>query len=174
MAKVALSKLGLKTNSDIQLLSFGEGEIEVRSYLPIQEKIDLISNIVNQSVDENGYWNPIRVKVFMTLEVMYAYTNINFTDKMKENIFKTYDLIVSTGLYDKVLACILPSDWAMIQEDTMTTIKNIYEFKNSVMGVIETVSSDYSDLNLDAQNIQQALGDPENLTLLKNVMTRLG
>jgi phosphoribosylpyrophosphate synthetase len=103
MAKVALSKLGLKTNSDIQLLSFGDGEIEVRSYLPIQEKIELISKIVNQSIDDNGYWNPIRVKVFMTLEVMYAYTNINFTDKMKENIFKTYDLIVSSGLFDKVL-----------------------------------------------------------------------
>lgn len=174
MAKVALSKLGLKTNNDVQLLPFGEGEIEVRSYLPIQEKIELISNIVNQSVDENGYWNPIRVKVFMTLEIMYAYTNINFTDKMKENIFKTYDLIVSTGLFDKVLTCILPSDWQMIQDDTLTTIKNIYEFKNSAMGVLETVSTDYSDLNLDAQNIQKALGDPENLTLLKDVMTRLG
>jgi hypothetical protein len=29
-------------------------------------------------------------------------------------------------------------------------------------------------LNLDAQNIQKALGDPENLTLLKDVMTKLG
>ena len=174
MAKVSFAKFGLKTNSDIQLLSFGDGEIEVRSYLPIQEKIELISKIVSQSVDDNGYWNPIRVKVFMTLEVMYAYTNINFTDKMKENIFKTYDLLVSTGLFDKVLTCILPSDWKMIQEDTMATIKNIYEFKNSVMGVLETVSSDYSDLNLDAQNIQKALGDPENLTLLKDVMTKLG
>ena len=26
-------------------------------------------------------------EVFTALEVMYAYTNINFTDKMKENIF---------------------------------------------------------------------------------------
>ena len=50
----------------------------------------------------------------------------------------------------------------------------IYEFKNSAMGILETVSTDYNDLNLDAQNIQKALGNPENLTLLKDVMTKLG
>jgi hypothetical protein len=42
------------------------------------------------------------------------------------------------------------------------------------MGVLETVSTDYSNLNLDAQNIQRALGDSENLTLLKDVITKLG
>jgi hypothetical protein len=29
-------------------------------------------------------------------------------------------------------------------------------------------------MNLDAQNIHAAIADPENLALLKNVMTKLG
>jgi hypothetical protein len=42
------------------------------------------------------------------------------------------------------------------------------------MGILEMITSDYSELNLNAQNIQRALGDPDNLTLLKDVMTKLG
>ena len=34
---------------------------------------------------------------------MYAYTNINFTDKQKEDPTKLYDILVSSGLVSKVI-----------------------------------------------------------------------
>ena len=105
---------------------------------------------------------------------VYAYTNLSFTEKMKEDPFKLYDILVSTGIFTDIIDCICKKDWAEIQADVWDTIKNIYDYKNSAMGILEMVSSDYNDLNLDAQNIQKALGDPENLSLLKNVMTKLG
>lgn len=174
MAKVPFSKLGLKVNSNITPIACGEQEFEVLSYLPFKEKVELVSNIINNSVDENNFYNPLRVHLYMVLEVFKAYTNLSFTAKQQEDPFKLYDLIVSSGLFNKVIAAIDPADWDSIQENTWEVIKNIYEYKNSAMGILEMVSEDYSDLNLDARNIQQALGDPDNLALLKGVMTKLG
>ena len=48
---------------------------------PINEKIDMISRIINWSLDDNGFYNPIRVKIFTALEIMYSYTNLTFTAK---------------------------------------------------------------------------------------------
>jgi hypothetical protein len=56
----------------------------------------------------------------------------------------------------------------------METIKSIYAYRNSAMGILDAVASDYSNLNLDAHNIQQALADPNNMELLRNVLTKLG
>jgi hypothetical protein len=42
------------------------------------------------------------------------------------------------------------------------------------MGVLDTVNQDYGNLNLDATEIQEKLGDQENLALLRQILTKLG
>ena len=54
------------------------------------------------------------------------------------------------------------------------TVKAIYAYQNSVMGILDAVSQDYSNLKFDAEGIQKLLADPNNLTLLKDVLTKLG
>ena len=41
MAKVSLTKLGLKVNQDIQIIDFNEQDIEIKQYLPVNEKLML-------------------------------------------------------------------------------------------------------------------------------------
>ncbi|MBQ7820064.1 MAG: hypothetical protein IJ341_10255 [Bacteroidales bacterium] len=54
------------------------------------------------------------------------------------------------------------------------TISNIYEYKNSVMGVLESVQDNYQNMDLDATNIQEKLNNPEGLELLKTVLEKMG
>jgi hypothetical protein len=42
------------------------------------------------------------------------------------------------------------------------------------MGILEMVSSDYSNMEFDAMNIKEALGDANSLGLLRDIMTKLG
>lgn len=174
MAKIPFSKLGVKVNSDVVVLPYNEYNIEVRKYLPMEEKTTLVSNVLNLSSDENGYYNPMRVKMFLTLETVYAYTNLTFTTKMKEDIFKLYDTLVSSGLFADIVNCIPVNEWENLQETVWNTISNIYEYKNSVMGILDTISADYSNLSLDATEIQKNIADPENLELVRSILTKLG
>lgn len=174
MAKVSFTKLGLKKNEEVGILHVNEQDIEVKQYLPINEKLELISSVINSAADENNFSNPVKENVFLTLEILYHYTNINFTDKQKEDPVKLYDLVVSSGLVNKVTDLIPEEELDEVINGVAQSVKAIYTYKNSVLGILESTSQDYSDLNLDATEIQQKLADPDNMALLKQILTKLG
>ena len=174
MAKVSLTKLGLKVNQDVKNIEFNGQIIEVKQYLPINEKLELISSVINSAADENNFSNPVKENVFLTLEILYHYTNINFTDKQKEDPVKLYDLVVSSGLVNKVTDLIPEEELDEVINGVAQSVKAIYTYRNSVLGILESISQDYSALNLDATEIQQKLADPDNMALLKQVLTKLG
>ena len=174
MAKVSLTKLGLKVNQDFEMIEFNGQIIEVKQYLPINEKLELISNVINSAQDENNFANPVKVNIFTTLEMMYAYTNINFTEKQKEDPAKLYDLLTSSGLVEEVNEAIPEEEISEIIDGVTNSIKSIYEYRTSILGILESVSADYSQLNFDAEEIQKKLGDPENMSFLKDVLKKLG
>ena len=174
MAKVSLTKLGLKVNQDIKNIEFNEQIIEVKQYLPINEKLELISSVINSAADENNFSNPVKENAFLTLEILYHYTNINFTDKQKEDPVKLYDLVVSSGLVNKVTNLIPEEELDEVINGVAQSVKAIYTYRNSALGILESMSKDYSNLDLDATEIQQKLADPDNMALLKQVLTKLG
>lgn len=175
MAKVTFTKLGLKTNKDIKTIIWNDQEIEIKQYLPVNEKMDLITRIINNSSsDDMKFYNVGKIKVFTALEMIITYSNISFTEKQREDAGKLFDLIVSSGLYNEIMQCIPAEEYEWIVTVTNDSIKSIYEYQNSVMGILDTVSQDYSGLDYDATALQQKIADPENLELLKGIMTRLG
>lgn len=175
MAKLPFTKLGLKKNQEIKTLTWNEQAVEIKQYLPMQEKLQLMSKVINLSHDkDSNYSNPIKVDIYTKLNIIENYTNITFTDKQKEDVCKLYDLFKESGLIEEIFNVIPEQEIMEIENSIKKAIKSIYAYQNSVMGILDNVSSDYSNLNLDALNIQEALGDPNNLTLLKQVIDKLG
>ena len=174
MARVPFTKLGLKKKEEIKNITINDQVIEVKQYLPISDKINIITSVIENSADDNNFANPVKVEVFANLEIMYAYTNISFTDKQKGDPTKLYDLLEENGVIAEVIAAIPENEYALLLGWIDETIEAFYTYRNSVMGIMEQISEDYSNLSLDATEIQQKLADPQNLELLKNVMTKLG
>ena len=174
MAKVSFTKLGLKKKEEIKNITINDQVIEVKQYLPISDKINIITNVIENSADDNNFANPVKVEVFANLEIMYAYTNISFTDKQKGDPTKLYDLLEENGIIAEVIAAIPENEYALLLGWIDGTIEAFYTYRNSVMGIMEQISTDYSNLSLDATEIQQKLADPQNLELLKSIMTKLG
>lgn len=174
MAKPTFAKFGLKVDQSVKLVKFNEQEFEVKQYLPVEDKLELISEIVNQSIDDNNFVNPARVEIFTVIEIIKGYTNISFTEKQLEDSLKLYDLIVSTGLGKLIYDNMCSDEFDFIITTTDATIDEIYKYRNSVLGILETIQTDYSNLNLDATAIHEKLADPNNMSLLKDVLTKLG
>lgn len=174
MAKVSLTKLDLKVNKEVNIVEFNGQDIEVKQYLPVNDKLELIGNVINAAHDENNFSNPVKVSVFTTLEIMYAYTNINFTDKQKEDPTKLYDMLISSGLVAAIVNAIPEAEYHEVLCGISDSIDAVYTYRNSIMGILDNVTADYSALDLDASAIQQKLADPENMSLLKQILTKLG
>ena len=174
MGKPTFTKLGLKRLNEIQSITINDQEIEIKQYLPIDDKLNIITNVLQNSADDNNFSNPVKVEVFFNLELIYAYTNITFTDKQKENPSKLYDLLEENSIVEQIINAIPDIEYKMLFDWTQETIESYYKYKSSALGIFEQISTDYSNLNLDATELQEKIADPNNLTLLKDVVEKLG
>jgi hypothetical protein len=52
MAKINFSKLKCKINDSIKQIEFAGEVIEVKQYLPVQEKLKLVSEVIMSSHDD--------------------------------------------------------------------------------------------------------------------------
>ena len=230
MAKIGFTKLGLKLNNEIQYIEFNEQTIEVKQYLPVEEKLKLITNVLELSHDsnnfsnpfkeldisvnsdayyegatinnhaikvkqyipieekieiatnvlknsfdeKNSFANPVKVSVYTTLEIIEKYTNVSFTEKQKENPTKLYDLLVGNGFAAAVIKAIPKPEYNEVLIGIKQTIKSVYEYQNSVLGILENISQDYSNVKFDVNEIQKQLAETEDLGLVKDIVTKLG
>ena len=124
MAKISFANLKLKVNDTVQIVKYGDAEIEVLQYLPVADKTDLISITVQQAM-ENGVIHPVRLEQYFYLNIMYLYTNFNFTDKQKEDPDKLYDMLESNGVIDAVIGAMNQEEYDGLYkalEDYMETL----------------------------------------------------
>ena len=54
------------------------------------------------------------------------------------------------------------------------TLDNIYKYNDSILGLIDVLNEKYESLNLDLEKISETLGDPKQIGLLKDIVTKLG
>ena len=176
MAKIAFSKLGLKPNTDVKIFEYNGLEIEVKQYLPVEEVLELIAAAVNQAAatDENRFVNPIKLQMFVSLEIVFHYSNITFTEKQKENLPKLYDLLDGNGIIKGICSCLGQGIEVGLRELAAEIAANIYQYMNSVYGVLDNVSNDYSNLNLDIDSLREKLATADGLDIVKDVVTKLG
>ena len=177
MAKISYNKLGITKDelNKVQTVEYNDQTIEVKQYLSIAEKSELITRVLNNSVDENtGYYNLLKLDMNLGLEIVYAYSNISFTEKQKEDPMKLYDMLNASKVLNLIIGLVPDGEFYYLNKTTHEMANNIVAYRNSVMGIMEAISADYSNLDLDATDIQKKLNDPDNMALLKDVLTKLG
>jgi hypothetical protein len=174
MAKPTYAKLKLTSNISPKELEWGEQKIEVKQYLSIQDKLKMITEILGLTADENRFYNVGRLKVFKTLKILEYYTNLSITGKQKEDPTKLYDELMVSNFFDAVENLIPGIELNEINDILYDTIDQVYKYQNSAYGIMEAMSQDYNNLDLDASELQKKIADPENLQLLKEVLTKMG
>ena len=172
MARIPFTKLKCKINIDEIPVQIGEETIMVKQYLPIQEKLELIGNVVMAAHEQDeNYSNPVKASVYRDLETIFAYTNISFTDKQKEDLPKLYDMLYSSGVITEVLKNIPEDEYMEIVFGVRDSIEAIYKYQNSVLGILDTIKTDYSNMKLDIDSLKKDITDPETLEFLKKLLT---
>lgn len=175
MAKVGFGSLKItKVDDRVNTFTFNEKEIEVKRYLPFSDKLTLIGNAINLAADGNRFANPMKIDMYLDLEIMFAYTNITFTDKQKEDLVKLYDMLDSVGFFEAMYEAIPEDEVHVLQYNTFRLAENMYSQMNSAYGIMENIATDYADIGEKIEEYEEKIGNPKNLTLLKDVITKLG
>ena len=141
MAQVTYSSLKLKTKEEIKEIDFNGSKIEVKQYLPISDKIDLIDITLQKAKEENLH-NPLKVDMFFHLNLVYLYTNIKFTDKQREEEDKLYDTLLSTGLIDAVIAAMPENEYKYLLDMANEKVDKELQYSTTAAALVASVIKD--------------------------------
>ena len=157
--KVSFTNLKLKINIPVKEIEINSTSVEVSQYLPIEDKYDMI-NIALQNSEENGYYNPIKLEMYLDLYMVYMYTNLNFTDKQKEDETKLYDILVSNGIIEAVKNAMPDGELYEIQCYTNELKDTIMKYKSTLASVMNGFIDQLPKNAEEAMNIVSKF-DPE-------------
>lgn len=161
MAKITYSSLKLKKDNSINTLVLEDGKtIEILQYLPIVEKRDLI-DIVLQKSNTEGIFNPLYIDMYFHLFLVYAYTNISFTDKQKEKEEELYDILYSSGLLDKILEQIPEKEYNYLLSYLEENLEKHEYYMTSFVGGLLKFIEDLPKKTLEAGQIAEGF-NPED------------
>lgn len=175
MAKPTFAKLGLTKNTEVKTFTYAGQEIEVKQYLPIEDKLSLIANAINNTLmtDENRFPNNVKLKMYLKLECVFKYTNLVFTEKQKEDLPKLYDLLEGNGIIKMIEDKMPEYDMLYLEEDAREILAAMHQYNNSIYGILDNVKNNYSDMELDINKLKEEMANSENLDIVSQVVTKL-
>ena len=175
MAKVSFSKLNQIKKLPPIVKKLGDQAIEIEQYLPLADKMDLITAVIEQSGNgEEGFFNIVKLEAYFRIEVVQAYTNINFTEKQLSETTKLYDALELYGVWEFVENHIPEEELDYIWESIIALAKEVTDYNNSILGILKAISDNRDGLNFDIEEIMGQLNNPEALTLLKGMVQKTG
>lgn len=156
------------------MITINEQEIEVAQYMPIQDKLAMIERILNLTIDNTGFLNPVRLEVYTVLEIISTYTNINITDKMMENAPKTYDSLMINGVIDAIIEAIPEDEYNAVFDAIEDCAEHTVNYLNSFVGMMKTVTENYDATKMNVEEIMNTLDDPNKVGLVKDILEKIG
>jgi hypothetical protein len=141
MAKVSYANMKLKMNESVKEVQLGETKIEVKQYLPVEEKYSFL-NIVLQNSLENDIYHPVKVDMYFHLYLVYLYTNINFTDKQKEDESKLFDVLLTNGIIEGIITTMPKAEYDVLVSLLNQMIEKNEKYKTTFAGVASKFIND--------------------------------
>ena len=175
MAKVSFTKLNKVKSIPTIACPFGEVEIEVEQYLPLEKKLDLIIAVIEQSGNsEQGFFNLVQLQTYYTIEMVKAYTNISFTDKQMEDIPKLYDGLMLNDVWAFVEDKIPATEKEYIWNNILEMANRVTEYQNSVLGILKQLTENKDAIDFDLTEAIGKMQNPETIGLLKQLVDATG
>ena len=137
--------------------------------------MDIAQQVIQQVIDfNNEFLNEFAFHMYMDLAIVFNYTNLSFTDKQKEDLYKLYDLLIGSGFIKELKKQVDCNQTDDLEVYTYETLNEYYKYHNSVYGIMDAMNQNYSNLNLDINELQDKISNPESLSLVKDILTKMG
>lgn len=174
MGKISFTKLTPGKYPEDKMVTINEQEVSVKQYLPIEEKLLLIQRVLDAVLDTTGFLNPVKLEIYFQIEILKAYTNINFTEKQLEDIPKVYDKLELNGVLDTVIKSIPETEYSYLQQACDECAMHVINYTSSFVGSVKALLQDYKTTDINIKETMQEINNPEAVGLLQDILTKLG
>ena len=118
-----------------------ENGIQVKKYIPTSDKIDLIQ-IALQKSEENGIYNEVKLDCYFHLNIIYLYTDIEFSEEDREDEMKLYDILEHNDIINQVIAAIGEDEYNDLIDKLDDMKYESLNYKNTAAAVLTRIIQD--------------------------------
>ena len=148
-------------------------DLEVRTYLPIDDKANLITWAINLALDDKtGCISPVRFEVCFALGVVRWYAGIEFDDDV--SLSDIYDNFEQNDVINQVMGAIPIPEIDFVRDLAKDTAEDVVRYNNSFAGMIGMVSKDADGLDEQIKEIVGQLKNAEGLEQLAVIKDVVG
>ena len=135
--------------------------LRVKTYLPLEQKLNLIQRVMNMCAGNGTFCNPVQVNVITDLEIVMTYSNIEINQEvLSEDVYKVYDYLKISGIMDSVLTNVNENELNYIRSACWETSEKLTQFNNSVAGMLSRMSESAELNNLKLDEMLEKIKDP--------------
>lgn len=174
MAKISLNKIAPLKKLEPVTKVINDQEVSIVQYLPIDEKMVLVQEVINGALDANNFTSPGRIEAYFGVNLIKYYTNISITEKAYDELPKTYDALKMNGVIDAVIEAIPAEEYSSLSKYVHTTIDYTNEYFHSFLGILKSINNDYDQTELNLENLMGVIKDPAALSTLKDILEKIG
>ena len=135
------SKLNLKINQAESILTKGQEEIHIKHYISLKDKKDLVE-IALQKSEQNSMYNEMLLDMYFNLYTVFIYTDLFFEEEERNDEFKLYDELHSSGLLTEIISKIPEDEYASLVSYLEIMRNNHDSYGRSAAGVIRMFIQD--------------------------------
>lgn len=148
--------LNLSKNTETTEILINDIPVHVKHTIPISDKIDLIQ-VALQKSEENGVFNEVKKDIYFHLNLIYLYTDIEFSDEDKADEMELYDKLDQNGVIEKVIKTLITTEAKQIgkysyldEEGEYVELRDYFnecadslnEYRNTAAAVINRIITD--------------------------------
>lgn len=154
---------------EYKTVSWKDKTIKITTYLPIEQKIDLIVAAIHKA-QESQIIDPIKLKMFYELNLVYMYTDVVFSKKDREDEYALYDALTNSGFLSTVIKTIPASEITLLSKMLNEEKEAVIAFRTSSVGIVNTILDTIS-AKLPAIIEKLSTIDPKQVQKLMTLLT---
>lgn len=135
------SQLNLKINNKKNTFKIQDQWVEVAQYLPIKDKVDLIDIALQRAETTTGY-NELLLEMFFNLNIVFMYTNLEFSAEELDDLEKLYDELESNGVILDVIGAMEDDEYNCLLDNLELMKENNLRFKGSTSALLQSIIAD--------------------------------
>lgn len=113
--------------------------IHVKQYLPSAEKVEIL-NAIFSNADAGTVVNSLAVDILFDLYVVFEYSDIEFTDEDRADLFALYDRLECNGIIDAVVSAIPEEEYNVLLNNANKIYDEYLGYRDSARAVFEQMS----------------------------------
>lgn len=128
-------------------------QVHVKQTLPIRDKFDLFE-IAFQKAEINGQYNELLLDVFFHLNIVYLYTDIEFSDEDRLDEMELYDMLEHNNIFEQVIAIMQETnEYSELRRLFIEQLNRNIKYKGSAAAMLQTLVQDLPKSAQAAKNI---------------------